>query len=179
MRRLPSVLLILGAATCGAQAQTGRAAIQTGSDNQLYTTFQDWCGRAAPDFAALDKRASDSGLRVMGDNKTTQPDGTAVESKQWLYRHGSGQFGITATNAVKASRTSAACSVYFPGLSGATMPAYLSDTDRLGAPLKQSPDKTSTFWKGPFPGTQIRLDMRPSGQNYEGVLTIMQTESGN
>jgi hypothetical protein len=142
-----------------------------GVNTQLYEEFGEWCLKAAPDFAALSGRAST--FKQLADNTTTQPDGSTVEARQWERLRSAAQFIVGATQITGGGKTATACSVLFPGLQDNKMAEFLSEPSRLGAPLSVAPDKTSADWTGPFPGTQIHLDLRGSGQAFQGMLTLL------
>ena len=166
------------AAAGGAAAQSGVIAIPTGTNTQMYSVFRRWCLEVPPSFDALDARATSAHLRLSGDEKAKQPDGTDIETKTWFYTPDSGNYAISAVKAVRGTETMSVCNVLGTA-ADAKMADFLSESGRFGVPMNQSPNKETTLWSGPFPNTTIRLGLRQSGAGYEGVLSIMQsTETG-
>ena len=162
------------AAAGSAVAQSGVVAIPQGRNTLMFAAFRRWCLEAPPSFDALDARATSAHLRLSGDNKAKQPDGTDIETKTWLYTSESGNFAISAIKAVRGNETMSVCNVV--GTAADTkMADFLSESSRFGAPIKQSPDKATTLWNGPFPNTTVRFGLPKSDEGSEGVLSIMQS----
>lgn len=174
--KFAAVFTALGliAAAGSAAAQSGVVAIPSGMNTQMFAVFRRWCLDAPPSFDALDARATSAHLRVSGDDKAKQADGTDVETKTWFYTLESGNYAISAVKAVRGNETMSVCNVLGTA-ADAKMADFLSESGRFGAPMKQSPNKETTLWNGPFPDTTIRFGLRRSGAGYEGVLSIMQT----
>ena len=150
------------AAAGSAAAQTGIVAIPSGTNTLMFTAFRRWCLDVPPNFDALDGRATSAHLRVSGDNKVTQPDGSKVETKTWFYATGPANYAISAVKAVQGGQTMSACNVYSGSLADANMVDFLSQETQFGKPLQQSTNGDRTLWNGPFPNTAIRLDLRNS-----------------
>lgn len=112
--------------------------------------FDKFCLNTTPEFAVLDRRATEAHYEVALDRNIPLPNGQVFKQKGWAIPvAGSDAVMLTANDSNNGSLHVYGCSIYGPDLDGAAMESALSALQRLGNAVKHAhgnSGSTLTTW---------------------------------
>ena len=129
--------------------------------------FDSYCLTAAPDFAAIERRATAAGYDMFFERSTPLPPGQSIHQKNWVVPLPSGKISLSVTDAVNGPLHAVTCTIAILEVDAADVEAALSADPRLGTPVKRAQQDSGA---GSFVTWHARLG---TGAPIEDSLVLM------
>jgi hypothetical protein len=146
-----ALVSITGAVSALMCVQYAEAQLLLADKNQrVAELFNRWCLESDLDFAAIDRRATQSGYEVQEDRSIPMSDGHVFRQKNWIIPLGQGESPVllSSNGITNGTRRAQGCSIYGAELDGLAMEKELSKLARLGHPINiaKVPSGGETVW---------------------------------
>jgi len=155
--------------------------------NASLAIFDSYCLSAPPDFATIDRRATDARYQMFLERNTPMPQGQSLHQKNWLVLLTTGTISLSVTDALNGPLHVVTCGVAIRDIDSAEVEAALSADARFGTPIDRTPDKSGkgmlVTWlarigpEKPIEDSQILLARDLPGQPSVILSFIFRTHS--
>jgi hypothetical protein len=156
--------------------------------NAPLAIFDSYCLSAVPDFATIDRRATEARFQMFLERNTPMPQGQSLHQKNWLVALPTGTISLSITDAMNGPLHTATCGIAVGDIEATDVEAALSADARFGAPFDRTPDKSGkgmlVTWPAnigaekPIEDSQILLARDLPGQPSVILSFIFRTRSG-